>query len=38
MKNIIEAIILNGNFRDENILLQRIPLNAFNFQLDWHLQ
>jgi ATP-dependent DNA helicase PIF1 len=47
MKNVIEVIILNGKFRGENILLQRISiiphkcqynLNAFNFQLDWHLQ
>jgi ATP-dependent DNA helicase PIF1 len=47
MKNIIKAIILNGKFRGENILLPRIPIiptdvpiqfNAFNFQLDWHLQ
>ena len=26
MKNVIEAIILNGNFRGENILLPRIPI------------
>jgi ATP-dependent DNA helicase PIF1 len=26
MKNIIEAIILNGKFRGENILLPRIPI------------
>jgi ATP-dependent DNA helicase PIF1 len=26
MKNVIEAIILNGNFRGENILLLRIPI------------
>jgi ATP-dependent DNA helicase PIF1 len=26
MKNIIKAIILNGKFRDENILLPRIPI------------
>jgi ATP-dependent DNA helicase PIF1 len=47
LKNIIETIILNGKFRGENILLPRIPiypkmcqynLNAFNFQLNWHLQ
>jgi hypothetical protein len=47
MKNVIEAITLNGKFRGENILLPRsllyqqmwqFNLNAFNFQLDWHLQ
>jgi ATP-dependent DNA helicase PIF1 len=26
MKNVIEAIILNGKFRGENILLPRIPI------------
>jgi ATP-dependent DNA helicase PIF1 len=26
MKNVIEAIILNGKFRGENILLLRIPI------------
>jgi ATP-dependent DNA helicase PIF1 len=26
MKNVIEAIVLNGKFRDENILLPRIPI------------
>jgi ATP-dependent DNA helicase PIF1 len=26
MKNVIEAIILNGKFRSENILLPRIPI------------
>ena len=26
MKNVIEAIILNGKFRDENILLPQIPI------------
>jgi ATP-dependent DNA helicase PIF1 len=26
MKNVIEAIILNGKFRSENIILPRIPV------------
>jgi hypothetical protein len=47
MKNVMEAIILNGRFRGENILLPRsllypqmcqYNLNVFNFQLDCHLQ
>jgi hypothetical protein len=45
MKNVIEAIILNGKFRVENILLPRMSIiptdvpmqfNAFNLQSDWH--
>ena len=47
MKNVVEATILNGKFRGENVLLPRIPIiptdvpnefKRFNFQLDWHLQ
>jgi hypothetical protein len=47
MKNVIEAIILNGKFRGENILLPRISIiptdvpiqfNVLDFQLNWHLQ
>jgi ATP-dependent DNA helicase PIF1 len=41
MKNFIEVIILKGKFRGENILLPQMcqyNLNAFNFQLNWHLQ
>jgi len=46
MNNIIEAKILNGKFKEEDVLLSRIPiiptdmpyLNICSFRYDWHLQ
>jgi ATP-dependent DNA helicase PIF1 len=35
MKNVIEAIILNGKFRCENILLPRIPIIPTNVPIQF---
>jgi ATP-dependent DNA helicase PIF1 len=37
MKNVIEAIILNGKFRGENILLPRIPITPTNVPIQFKL-
>ena len=39
MKNVIEAIILNGKFQGENILLPRIPIVSTDVPIQFkHLQ
>jgi ATP-dependent DNA helicase PIF1 len=39
MKNVIEAIILNGKFRSENILLPQIPIKPTYVPIQFkHLQ
>jgi hypothetical protein len=35
MKNVIEAIILNGKFRGENILLPRIPITLTDVSIQF---